>query len=171
MRPCSLVEPPISSLVWIRLSCQPATMESLEAKSLAISVDPSGRKLVRLQFTRWVSLDPILKHHQDRRLWQRFAVRETRAKLTWLEGGSEKTVWGELTNVCGGGAAMIFDSAIPPADEPIWFELETGSTTLDPVESGLVVASLDPSGTRIARIKFIDQCPMLLFEAAIKDST
>ena len=31
----------------------------------------------------------------------------------------------------------------------------------------LVVRSLDPSGVTITRIKFIDACPILLFELAI----
>ena len=42
---------------------------------------------------------------------------------------------------------------------------------LDPIESRLVVTSLDPSGSKIARIKFIDPCPMVLFESAIHGST
>ena len=144
-------------------------MEPLEARSLAISVDHSGRHLVRVQFMQWVSLDSIVEHHQERRLWQRFPVRETRAKLTLIEDGSEKTIPGKLLNLGGGGAAIIVD-AICPADVPLWFELDTDSGTLNPVESRLVVTSLDSSGLKIARIKFIDPCPVLLFELAIHGS-
>ena len=162
--------PPAGVSLQLQLGRRPAAMEPLEARSLACSVDPSGRHLVRLQFTHWVSLDTILEHHHERRLWQRFPVRETRAKLTWIEDGSEKTVQGELLNISGGGAAIIVD-VICPADEPIWFELETDGRVLDPVESRLVVTSLDPSGFKIARIKFIDPCPMLLFELAIHGSS
>jgi hypothetical protein len=152
----------------IRLHLQrpPAVIGPLEARSLAVTVEPSGRHLVRLRFTHWVSLDAIPERHHERRLWQRFPVRETRAKLTWFEDGSEKTSWGELLNLGGGGAAIIVDVDFP-ADVTIWLELESDSRTLDPVESLLVVTSLDPSGSKIARIKFIDPCPIDLFELAI----
>jgi hypothetical protein len=126
--------------------------------------------LVRLQFTHWISLEGILEHHHERRLWQRFPVRESRAKLTWLENGSEKTIRGELLNISGGGAAIIVD-VISPSDKPIWFELESDGRDLGVVESRLVVISLDLSGLKIARIKFIDPCPMLLFELAIHGSS
>jgi len=147
-----------------------AGMEALDARSLASSTDPSGKHLVRLQFTHWVSLDAILEDYLERRLWERFPVRETRAKLTWLVDGSERTIRGELLNISGGGAAIITD-AVSPVDEPIWFELETDGRVLDPVESRLVVTSIDPSGSTIARIKFIDSCPIVLFEMAIHGST
>jgi hypothetical protein len=162
--------PPVGIPIQLELVRRPAGREPLEARSLATSVDPSGRHLVRLQFTHWVSLDTILEHHHERRLWERFPVRETRAKLTWIEDRSERTVRGELLNISGGGAAIIVD-VISPADQPIWFELETDDRVLDPVESRLVVTSLDPSGSKIARIKFIDACPMLLFELAIHGSS
>jgi hypothetical protein len=66
----------------------------------------------------WVSLDAILEHNHERRLWQRFPVRENRVKLTWFEDGSEKTVRGELSNISGGGAAIIAD-VDSPANELI----------------------------------------------------
>lgn len=75
--------------VRLQLRGSPAAMEPVDARTLASSVDPSGRHLVRLQFTHWVSLDAILEHHLERRLWQRFPVLETRAKLTWFEDGSD----------------------------------------------------------------------------------
>ncbi len=164
--------PPAGIPIQLELVRRPAAREPLEARSLATSVDPSGRHLVRLQFTHWVSLDAILERHHERRLWQRFPVRETRLRrLTWIEDGSEKSIRGDLSNISGGGAAIIVD-VILPAEEPIWFELETDGRVLDPVESPhLVVTSLDPSGSKIARIKFIDACPMLLFELAIHGSS
>ncbi len=161
--------PPEGLNVRLRLGHSPAAMEPLEARPLACSVDPSGRFLVRLQFLHWISLDAILEQHRERRLWQRFPVRETRAKLTWIVEGSEKTVRGELLNISGGGAAIIVD-VICTAEEPLWFELECDGRALDPVESRLVVTSLDLSGLKIARIKFIDACPMMLFETALHGS-
>ena len=117
--------PPLGVSVRLEFECNPAAMEAVEARSLATAVDPSGRQLVRFQFSHWVSLDAILEHHQERRLWQRFPVDEKRAKLTWIDDGSEKSIRGELSNISGGGAAIIVDVALP-TDEPIWFELETG---------------------------------------------
>jgi hypothetical protein len=52
----------------------------------------------------------------------------------------------------------------------VWFELETDGTVLDPVESRLVVTPLEPSGLKVARIKFVDACTMVLFEQAIHGS-
>ena len=158
--------PPVGKSVRLELEHRLAAIEPLEARSLAVSDGPAGKPLVRLQFTHWVSLEAILEHHQDRRVWQRFPVRETRAKLTWFEDGPAKTVQGTLLNISGGGAAVIVD-VIAPADSPIWFELENDGKAPEPVESRLVVRSLDPSGVTITRIKFIDACPILLFELAI----
>lgn len=155
--------------VWLQLTRSPAAMERLEARLLELSVEPSGRHLVRLRFTHWVSLDAILELHHERRLWQRFPVRETRAKLTWFEDRSERSSRGELMNLGGGGAAIIVDVNLP-VDACIWFELESDARTQHSVESRLVVISLDPCGSKIARIKFIDPCPIDLFELAIHGS-
>ncbi len=76
---------------------------------------------------------------------------------------------GELSNIGGGGAAIIVDVFLPD-DVSIWFELETDGPTIDPIESRLVVTSLDPSGTKIARIRFIDPCPILVFDVAVHGS-
>jgi hypothetical protein len=162
--------PPAGVSIRLHFGRRLAAMEPLEARCLAISGDDSARHLVRVQFMQWVSLDAIVELHHERRLWQRFPVRETRAKLTLIEDGSEKTIRGKLLNLGGGGAAIIVD-VICPADEPLWFELDTDSGAINPVESRLVVTSLDPSGLKIARIKFIDPCPILLFELAIHGST
>jgi PilZ domain len=161
--------PPVGQSVRLELEHRLTAFDPLEARSLEVSENPSGKLLVRLQFTHWVSLEAILEHHHDRRIWQRFPVRESRAKLTWLEDGLAKTALATLLNISGGGAAIIVD-AIAPADTPIWFDLESDGRAPEPVESRLVVRSLDPSGVTITRIKFIDVCPILLFELAIHGS-
>jgi hypothetical protein len=152
--------------VRLQLERKLAAMEPLEAKALAVAADPSGKRLVRLQFTHWVSLDAILEHHHERRLWQRFPVRESRAKLTWFVNGSEQTARGTLLNISGGGAAIIVAGTVP-ADAPIWFELESDGLAQDSVESRVVATSFDPSGVKITRIQFVDSCPIHLFEMAI----
>ena len=78
--------PPVGVFVRFHLEITPTAPETLEARSLATAVDPSGRQLARLQFTHWVSLDVILKHHQDRRLWQRFPVRQTAREVDLVRG-------------------------------------------------------------------------------------
>ena len=162
--------PAVGLTVRLALEGRATVREPVEARALAVAVDPSGKSSVRLQFTHWVSLDQILERFHERRLWQRFPTRETRARLTWFENGSEKKCRGELLNISGGGAAIIMD-VICPADEAIWFELEADGTELEPIESRLVVNSLDASGSQIVRIKFIDPCPIRVFEVAIHGAT
>jgi hypothetical protein len=161
--------PPVDQSVRLRLECHNAPAEPMEARSLTVSDDPSGRKLVRLQFARWHSLDAIIESHLERRLWQRFPVSDTGAKLTWYEGESEKTARGEVHNIGGGGAAVILNASLS-VDGPIWIEMDGDGDTLDPIESRLVATSLDPSGATIAHIKFMDPCPMSVFESAIGSS-
>jgi hypothetical protein len=162
--------PAVGLFVQLALECRAEVREPAEARSVAVAVDPSGKLSVRLQFTHWVSLDQILERFHERRLWQRFPTRESRANLTWFENGSEKKCRGELLNISGGGAAIIMD-VICPADKAIWFELEADGTELEPIESRLVVNSLDASGSQIVRIKFIDPCPIRVFEVAIHGAT
>jgi c-di-GMP-binding flagellar brake protein YcgR len=138
----------------------------IEACVLANSNENSGKVFLRLQFMHWVSIDPLLEKHLDERLWERFPVRVTKATLSWFEAGSKKTVMGKLLNISAGGAAIIVDFPIP-GGERIFFELESDAGKLESAESTLVVNSIDPSGLRIARIKFVDACPMGLFELAI----
>jgi hypothetical protein len=161
--------PPAGTLVQVQLERTAAVTTIVEAHAIAAALDPSGRHSVRLKFTHWVPLESIREQHQERRLWQRFPVRETRARLARLEAGVMQVDRGELLNIGGGGAAVIVDVTLP-ADDAIWFELENDDRTLAPVESRLVVTSLDPSGTKIARIRFVEPCPLLVFELAIHGS-
>ena len=51
--------------------------------------------------------------YHERRLWQRFPVRETRVRLACLVDGSMQVIRGELSNIGGGGAAIIVDVFSP----------------------------------------------------------
>jgi len=153
--------------VWLRLESASTETEPWEARVVATSIDPSGKHLVRLQFTSWVALDAILEQHQERRLWQRYPVRATHATLRWDDQGVQATIRGELLNIGGGGAAVIVEIE-PPGNLPLWFELESAAISIVPIESRLVVLSLDPSGTKVARLRFVDSCPMELFELAVQ---
>ena len=66
--------------LWLRFVSGSLSLEDMEARSIAISDDPSGKRLVRLRFTSWVSLDSVLVQQEERRLWQRYPAREKRAR-------------------------------------------------------------------------------------------
>ena len=122
--------------------------------------------MVRMQFTSWLPLGNVLDQHEEHRFWQRYPARETRAQLIWLDRDIEQTLPGELMNISGGGAAVITDAKVP-AEQPVWLTLGASSDTLAPVESRLVAISIDASGLRIARLRFVEPCPMQLFELAV----
>jgi len=160
--------PTTDQTVWLWLESSSAETESWEARVIATSGDPSGKHIVRLRFTSWVALDAILERHQERRLWERYPpARNTHAILSWDDQGVQGKIRGELLNISGGGTAVITEVE-PPGNMPLWFELEIEAIPIVPVEARLVVISLDPSGTKVARLRFVDSCPMELFELAVQ---
>ncbi|MFI5454610.1 MAG: PilZ domain-containing protein [Isosphaerales bacterium] len=162
--------PTVDHTVWLWLEAGSAETEPWEARVVATTVDPSGKHFVRLQFTSWVALDAILERHQERRLWERYPpARETLAILSWDDQGVQGAIRGELLNISGGGAAVITEIE-PPGNIPLWFELEIPAIPIVAVEARLVVFSLDPSGTTVARLRFVNSCPMELFELAVHGS-
>ncbi len=119
-----------------------------------------------MRFTSGVPLANILESLAERRLWERYPARETRASLSWLGQGGEQTVPGQLLNISGGGAAVI-TAAVLPDEQPIWLTLNAESGAITPVECRLVTISIDESGERIARLRFVEACPMDLYELAV----
>jgi PilZ domain len=161
--------PSVDQTVWLCLqSCIPG-IESLEARVVATSADPSGKHMIRVRFTSWVSLDVILEKHQERRSWQRFPTREIRATLFYCDQDVECTIEGELLNISGGGAAVITEDA-PPADKPLWFALVNDALPTVRIECKLVVISRDLSGSKVVRLSFVDSCPIDIFELAVRAS-
>ena len=161
--------PTTDQTVWLWLESSSAETEPWEARVVATSVDPSGKHIVRLRFTSWVALDAILERHRERRLWQRHPARETHATLSWDDHGVQGKIHGELLNISGGGAAVITEIE-PPGNMPLWLELEIEAIPIVPVEARLIVISLDPSGMKVARLRFVDSCPMELFKLAMHGS-
>ena len=156
----------------LRLSGDSAKMEPVEAVAQSSSLDESGKYVVRLRFTQWVSLDAILERARERRLWERYPARESRATLSWLEGTTENTTHGDLLNISGGGVAFVTDE-LPPTGVTIWLELDAGARQvprIEPVESRLIATSVNPSGMKIAHIQFVTPCPMDLFELVVNGS-
>jgi PilZ domain len=159
--------PAVSHTVWMRLESGAAGSERLEARVVATSAEVSGKHIVRLQFASWLPLGEVLDRHEEHRLWQRYPARETRAILLWLDRNTEKAFPGRLINISGGGAAVATDAPVP-AQEPIWLTLSPGALATTPVECRLVAVSIDASGSRLARLRFVEACPMDLFELAVQ---
>jgi hypothetical protein len=159
--------PGVSQVVWLGLESGSGAIQELEARSVAVSEDPTGRRLVRIRFTSWVALDRIKGQQSERRMWRRYPAREKHAALTWTEGKRERTVPAELLNISGGGAALV-TSVEPPFDKPTWFGLEAAAGTGDPVESRVIGVSHDPSGSKVVRLQFVEPCPIALFELAVR---
>jgi hypothetical protein len=158
--------PAVSQTVWLSLGSGPLAIKPLEARSIAISEEPSGGRLIRVRFPSRVSLEGIFGQQHERRLWQRYPAREKGARLTWIQGNQEKAVPCALLNISGGGAAVT-STVEPPCDKPIWFSLQNQPLGIDPVEAMVQGTSLDPSGSKIVRLRFLDPCPMALFELAV----
>ena len=158
--------PPLDQPVRIRLSSGALGSEPVEARVVSIATDPSGIPVVRMQFASWISLGSVLEEHAEHRLWQRYPARETRASLIWCDEDGDHTVACALINISGGGAA-VFTDAMLPDDHSLWLSLQGESAATTPVESRLVGMSVDASGLKIARFRFVDACPMDLFELAV----
>ncbi len=158
--------PPVDQPAWIRLNSGAAGPDRVDARVVSTSAEPSGMHVVRLQFTSWIPLGNVLDQHEEHRLWERYPARETRAVLAWFEHNGELTHPGELLNISGGGAAVVTDAALPES-QPVWLSLSAASAGLAPVECRLVALSIDASGLRIARLRFVEPCPMELFELAV----
>jgi len=159
--------PPVDQLVWIRLESGAAAFGRPEARVVSTSTDASGKFMIRLQFASWLTLERLLELHQEHRLWERYPpARETHASLTWFDHKVEHTALGKLMNISGGGAAVLTDATLPD-EQPLWLTLGAESDAITPVECRLVVASIDASGLRIARLRFVELCPMDLFEFAV----
>jgi hypothetical protein len=161
--------PEAGQAVQLVLHGDSALIEPIEAVALAASPDESGKTLVRLRFDLWVPLDAILAKYEERRMWQRYPARESRATLTWLDESAERTIAGVLLNISGGGAAVAGEVQ-PPLEVPIRLWVGSGPgqpSPLDPVEAQLVATSIDPSGRMIAHLQFIGACPMEFFELAV----
>jgi hypothetical protein len=157
--------PPADLPVWISLESS-VISGPLEGRLVIASADPSGKHLVRMRFTSWLSIGEILEPFEEHRQWKRYPAREKSATLNWLDTDQEIVVPVELQNISGGGAAVVTDATLP-GDQSIRLIVEVGKESTTPVESRLVGSYLDASGLNIARLKFVEDCPLDLFESVV----
>lgn len=161
--------PQVGQSLRLRLHCESLPIGPVEAVAVSATDDASGKKMVRLRFAGWLPLESLQGKQPERRLWERYPARESRATLTWIDRDGETTVRGDLLNISGGGAAFVSEQ-LPPPGVPVWLQLEASVRQVEsvhPVESKLVYTSLDPSGMKIAHLQFVIPCPMELFELAV----
>ncbi len=158
--------PRVGESLRLTLPREAASPEPIEARVVEIWSDPSGRRVVQLRFAQWVPLGPFIAARRERRLWKRYPVRESRASLSWREREGERSVGGDLLNLCVGGAAFLGD-ILPPSGISIWLRLESAGEAVPPVEGRLLMASFDPSGRWIAHIEFVAPCPPDFFNRAV----
>jgi hypothetical protein len=160
------IGPPVDRPVWVTLESAASGSEELEARVLSTIADRSGKYMVRMRFKSWVPIGAVLEQHEEHRLWERFPARYTSAKLVWYDEDIKYTFAGELLTISGGGAAVITDATLL-SEQPLWLTLEEVSDAMSAVECRLVTIAADPSGLRIARLRFVEPCPMDLFELAV----
>jgi hypothetical protein len=159
--------PGVAEPVWIRLESGAAGAERIDARVVTTSAEPGGKFMVRLRFTSWIALGNVLDQHEEHRVWQRYPARETRGKLVWEDREGERAAPAELMNISGGGAAVVTDAVVPEG-RPIWLSLAAEEyEEMTPVECELVAMSMDASGLRMARLRFVEPCPMELFETVV----
>ena len=95
--------------------------------------------------------------------------RETRARLSWLIGDHTFSVPGEVRNISGGGTA-VQTNVTPPWNQAIWLSLGPVGNETDPAECRLVGVQHDQAGKLVARLAFVDLCPLQLYQAAVGNS-
>ncbi len=161
--------PRVGESLRLILPRETASPEPIEAQVVEIWSVPSGRRVVKLRFAQWVPLGPFIAARRERRLWKRYPVRESRASLSWREREGERSVGGDLLNLCMGGAAFRGD-ILPPSGISIWLRLESAGEAVTPVEGRLLMASFDPGGRWIAHIEFVAPCPPDFFNRAVGGS-
>jgi PilZ domain len=110
--------------------------------------------------------DTVLDQHHEHRQWQRYPAQHKRTSLFWRDQDGEHTVACELINISGGGSALFTDAVLPDK-EPLRLTLHVDTEETSPVECRLVALSADASGLQLARLRFVEPCPMDLFELAV----
>jgi hypothetical protein len=161
--------PRVGHTVQLQLPSKPVRAEPIEGDVIETRPDPSGRWVVHMRFTRWIPLGPFLEANRERRVWERHAVRESGASVSWLEGTTENALQGSLLNISVGGAAFL-SNGLPPQGVSVWLRLDAAirqGVPIDAVEGRVVMTSFDPAGGRVAHIHFVDLCPPDFFYLAV----
>jgi hypothetical protein len=101
----------------------------------------------------------------DRRDWQRQMVRDFKVIVSWNQNDGPRSQEGCILNISGGGVAVLVDR-IPPRGRVIRVRLQSLEKAY--VEGRIVDAQPHrKSGKQVMRLKFIVECPAVLFERAV----
>ncbi len=139
----------------------------IPANLVAMETTDSGRILARFAFDSVLANRDFIPHQRNRRAWRRVVPRERRARLSWRVGDDTISVPGEVQNISGGGVAVQTD-VVPPWNQTIWLSMGPVGEEAGPAECRLVGFRHDQPGKLIARLSFVDLCPLQLYQAAIK---
>jgi hypothetical protein len=102
---------------------------------------------------------------EDRRDWQRQIARDFKANLSWNQDDGPRKQEGHILNISGGGVAVLVDK-VPPRGRVIRIQLQ--SLEKAHVDGRIVDAQPHrKSGRQLVRLRFIMECPAILFERAV----
>lgn len=137
----------------------PARLASTEALSF-------GRVRATFQFDLTRSTAGGVPKNRERRAWRRVVPKETRATLSWISGDSRVAIDARLEDIGGGGAAVKVGHR-PPIDETVWLSVGREGKEAGPVECRLVGCDDVSHEESIARLAFVELCPMDVFVIAM----
>lgn len=101
----------------------------------------------------------------DRRMAQRYSVRNAAISMKWYREFVLEECQGVLCDLSVGGALLICES-LPPAGAPIWIRLEAEAES-DWVEVMGLEARNDGGGLFRVRVAFATCCPFVVFRTAV----
>ncbi len=141
----------------------------IPASVISVENTQGNRYFVRMRFDPVPATESLSRHQKERRAWQRVIPRERRASLSWQVNDHPIAVPGDTQDISGGGIAVKTEVS-PPWNQAIWLSIGPAGEDVGPVECRLVGVQPDQAGKIIARLAFVDLCPLDLYHVALGDS-
>ncbi len=160
------VKPPTDRPCTILFEHGGITSGPISAELVSVTTTDAGNILAKFAYDPGVSARSLIQRQAERRAWQRVVPHEKRASLSWLVGDETFSLPGEVQNISGGGVAVQTD-VLPPWSQAIWLTLGPVGEEAGPAECRLVGVQHDEAGKLVARLAFVDLCPLQLYQAAI----
>ncbi|WP_165227575.1 hypothetical protein [Aquisphaera insulae] len=139
---------------------------TIPARLVSAEETGNGRTLASFKFDTSDSTIGLVPEQRERRAWQRHVPREKAAVLSWVSGNSTVSKGVELSDIGGGGAAVLSKER-PPTNEPLWLWVGREGSEVGPVECRLVGVCSAADNLHTIRLAFIGLCPILVFEVAM----